>query len=42
MLNSSTCFLQDGENNSEGGALAKFTLALDVALMEGDDLLDVG
>ena len=35
------CFFQYWQRNGEGSALSKFALALDVALVEVDDLLDV-
>ena len=41
MLNSSTCFLQYGENNSEGGTFTEFTLTLDLTLVEIDNLLHI-
>ena len=35
-------FLEYGELHGEGGTLSEFALALDLAVVEVDDLLDVG
>ena len=35
-------FLEYGELHGEGGSFSEFALALDLALVEVDDLLDIG